>query len=249
MRRYLVVPSDFSPDNIPPKELEKLHREGPNEHNADIVAIEQGVEKARYTYRAILHNKHNAKIPEVPVTTYEGGEPETEVLGKPEVPDLPKGIPPIYTFLYRKCDWGDGVKGFDILEMIRELGYFDGFDVSEDEIKSKMMDMRDDDLLTYVSDTDNWYSGPKKLSSVYEFSDRDGYSIESGPYPVVSLIRDSLSNGSLKEWRLVEFLYDDWGYVDSRSEARFWIDQCEDNRLIERVNGDTIRPYESIEKI
>jgi len=127
MKRYLIIPSDFSPDNIPQDKLEELHINGPNEQNADIVIMENGVVKRpRLPYRRTLAQRLGAElIPvESEIVTEKGVE--RKVWGEEEEEkDLKKGMPFLPQFVMHECDWENGLKSDEILDILDSLGWFD----------------------------------------------------------------------------------------------------------------------------
>lgn len=246
-RRYLIVPSDYSPDNIPPSRLATLHKQGVNELNADIVIVENGIEIARTMYRDTLANRLDASLPEVTESVRtEKGEVEEVVLGKEKPPSLRFGAPPLHSFLYMKCPWESGLKEDELIEMIEELGWFDEIGRSTSSLVEKeISNMVDNGLLTYNDDKKTWHAGPKRFDSVYDDLKEDGYEIEAGPYPVVRLIRDR-AKGSISKRELIELIYN-LNYTKTRNATEFWMKHALEQGYIKEISDKLVESYRTIE--
>lgn len=227
MKVTLVVPADYSPDYISPGHLRKVHREGPDEHNADLVFVENGIEVGRVPYRRMLANALDAKLPKVPVTERVEGKERKKVLGEPSPPEIRRGAPPLYQLLYKKCDWERGLKMSEILKLVDDLRWFR--DVGTETrllVTGALKDMIGKQLITWNKAEGKYHAGPRRLSSVYEMGE-GGHTIEDNYHPVVRLIRDAVSKkGRMRVRNLVDLIHDDWNYATSREVAENWIGFC-----------------------
>lgn len=249
MRRYLIVPSDFSPDNLPQDKMEELHINGPNEHNADIVIMENGVVKRpRLPYRRRLADRLGAELIPVESEVVKKKGTETKVFGKEEkLPDLLKGATPLSQFILDRCGWEEGLEIENLVGELVELGWFEMFsDVDSEEVMEKTLGrLTDKELLSKYND--RYYRTPKKLEDVIDLEEGEGYDIEEGPYPVVKLIRSYVSeNSPVRKYSIVGEVSDEWGWTTSKDAADFWVDKAEEAGFIRKTGRKKYEEHRAI---
>lgn len=248
MRQYLIVPSGFSPDFLPQRKLEELHLRGVNEHNADIVIIDNGIEVKRILFRKSLAQRLGAKLPKLPVRIETATGIETKILGEPEPPDLKMGMSPLIQFLIRSCGWETGLTRKELIKSVEDTEWFDEFpDFNvRTEVGANLKWLGEKHLMTYNPITHTYHSGPLRVEDFAEFSKR-GYPIESGPYPVVRLIRDETSRrGRRTESQLLRTVYLDWKWTLSNDAARYWIRKCLERGYLRSPEPKVYEPHRKI---
>lgn len=245
-RQYVVVPAGFSPDSIPADLLEELHILGPDERNADVVILEDGIEVARSMYRGDLAVRLGAELPPLPTEVRERGEAEAEVLGEPKPPELRRGYPPLHQLMLKEADWKDGKKFGELLEVLDGLGWFRNTRASAPHaLRNAISDLLGEHLLTYNPDGGTYHAGPKRI----KYTIKEGYSLEDGVYPVVKLIRDLVSRaGRLRKWRTVSLVNErpergGWNWTTGIGAARFWVDEAKRIGVVRETEKEILEPY------
>lgn len=246
-RRYLIIPADYSPDNIPPSKLRKLHREGPDEHNAEIVVVNGGIEEDRMMYRPRLEYIFDAEIPPVPDNTYAGGKRQKRVLGMEKPPDIIKGAPPIYQIIYKMCEESKGILEEDILEKFEDLGWFENVDFAGPEsIKKAMDNMKKNMIITPDPDKGTWHIGTKDLSYFYDLDESGGHDVRDGPYPTVRLIKNIMDReNTIKSYKLLEKIVE-WNYAIDRKSGKRWIEHCLSMGYIKHAGDGMLAPGKAL---
>lgn len=242
----MIVPEGYSPDNIPRGKLVELHTVGPNENNADIVILENGIVPEYMPpimYRERLADKLGAELPRVKVAKEVQGETKTKVLGKKvQKPDLRKGMPPLPQFVVvDELDWERETAVNQIVENLEELGWFENIDFDIKENVENCLKYLSNKKLAYYDEKEKVAHLTPKSSDRESFYknanlEKDGYNIEEGPYPVVRLIRDYVSNNvSMRKGEIIDIIYGDWRWVRNRKGAKKWIDRTSDLGYIKRT--------------
>lgn len=257
MRDYLIVPEGYSPDNIPRGKLVELHTVGPNEDNAEIVVIEDGIVPEHIppiVYRERLADKLGAELPKVKVAKEVQGETRTKVLGKGRKPDIRKGMPPFpQVLLVDELEWDREVSVDEIVEDIDDLDWFEqvkDFDL-EKEVKKCLEYLADKNLAYYDEGDETCHLSPKsssmgKLEKYMELGE-DGYDIQKGPYPIMRLIRDFVSrNVGCNNRDIVKHVYREWNWTRSREGAEYWIDVTTELGYIKETEGKVFEPRRAI---
>jgi len=242
-----VVPSGFSPDNLPSELLEELHTVGPDEMNAEIVTLVNGVEPkwGRRMYRRRLAEKLGAEIPEVPSELVTEELEEEVTLGEPEPAELRKGLPPMEQLILRECPWEEGRRMDELVDAAKDMGWFDelgDLDVGK-EVKKTVDDLLERELLTYNSEEETYHSGPREI----EYTSKEGLDMGEGlVYPVVRLMRkECRENRRLRRWKLLDIV-DDWGWTSSREASRYWLDKSLELGYLREVEESVFEPHRGI---
>jgi len=239
-RQYFVIPKDFDHDEMPPSKLELLHLRGANEENADIVGVENGIEVFRAPYDKRLEWKLDAELPSVPVTKVSEEGEEEERLGEPEPPEIRKGKTPLFQLLYKECD--GGMKRGEIHDLVfDELRWFERTGEFIFTVDRELEDMVGDDFLAITREGE-YHSLPADLDL-----EDEGYDIETGVYPLLRLIRDTVAErGSIEIHPLIRTIHDSWSWTSSRSVAEFWIQESVERGFIREVERNRFEPYKEI---
>lgn len=254
IRRFVVVPVDFSPDNLPQDKLEELHINGPHEQNADIVKMENGVVKRpRLLYRRRMADRLGAKLPPVESEIVKRKGTEKKVFGKEgEDKDLKKGVPPLPQLVMYECGWEDGLKFGEIVDIITSLKWFKSFDFNVEKNLEDCLEYykygegEEAGFVTFNKDDNTWHYGPKLLKDHKDLGE-EGYNIEEGPYPVVGLIRDFVSSeGRAREEDIIREVFNKWRWTSSRSTAKDWLERTKKERYVREVEDGLFEPHRPI---
>jgi hypothetical protein len=245
--KVLIVPKDHPHDYIPPNQLRKLHAEGPNRHNADMVIVRHGVEENRFSYSKYLEHTLNPDIPEVPVREVKEGKEVVSIMGEEKPPEIQRGAPPLLQCLYKRCDWENGLDIEEIVDILESAGWYENTDLDEeDEAEKGLKKLIKNQLITHEKDSDTYHQGPKKLEEYFEL-EKEGYDLE-GPYPPARLARDIASErGEVKIFELIDIVFDGWNFTTSREAARYWIEWTIEKGYLKKVDQKSVEPFRSFE--
>jgi hypothetical protein len=246
-RQYHIIPADFSPDNVPPAKIRELHRDGADEHNAEIVIMENGIVVDRMMYRPHLEYKYDAKIPQVPDRIHAAGETHTQILGKEPAPPLRSGAPPIYQAVFKICSEAEGGEtAEEIKKELKSLGWFEDVPFASVKNVDRALEILKDNLvLSPDPDRGTWHPGVRKLEDFYDMGE-NGYDMLEGEYPTVRLARDILErNGTMKAYDLLDRVMK-WNWAVSRKYGRKWITYTMDKKYIRHVGDKVLAPHRVI---
>lgn len=247
-RQYYVVPSDYSPDNVPPEKLRQLHKEGPNEQNAEIVIVENGITVNRMMYRSMLAGKLEANIPPVPDRVHVGGETQTQILGGEEPPEIKKGAPPVYQYIRMICDRGEGEKKEEIVdEVFKRWDFSDVPFIDRGTVEGALVSMQANLIVTPDPDEGTYHPGARRLEYYYDLEDT-GFDIKEGEYPTVVLARRMLEReGTMKSYDLLDLIME-WKWAVNREYGRKWVDYSISKKYIKHLGSRVLAPDRALKE-
>lgn len=258
MREYMIKPEGYSPDNIPRGKLVELHTVGPKEENADIAILEDGIVPEHIPpimYREKLADKLGAELPPVKVAKQIHDETRTKLLGKKKGPDLRKGMPPLpQLIIVDELGWERETSVKEIVGDIEDLGWYESVDEVDvgSDVKECLDYLADEDrnLVYYDKKREVCHLTPRssdrKSFAEYMNLENRGYDIKEGPYPVVRLIRDTVSRGSLKKREILKKVHRDWKWTRSRGAGKFWINTSIELGYIKETVGNRYEPHRTL---
>jgi len=100
--------------------------------------------------------------------------------------------------------------------------------------------------LTYNDVEETWHYGPRRLEDHKDLT-KKGFDIEEGPYPVIKLIRDTISSeGRMRRDSILRKVYNDWKATSSRTVAEYWLNKTDELGYIRRVEENLYEPHRTI---